>query len=297
MPSVATFVQNPRKFSRLVIRLPVRIWRAGESWDAETADLSATGCQVVTPRPVGVGDPVRLVITLVAGAPPVTVVGSVAWASDAGRIRLGIVFADRQPEGDPAAWFRRLVAGQPGVEASMRRVPDRLPAETRLYLRTPPRFILDFGPDEIVLLRAIGDGTTIGSLLRGGVFTTSQAARVIFTLLEKRIITLALGEAVPGWKWAAALADAESRHGEAERSRPRAAGEEGTAPASRAAPPVVRTPEAQECYELAVAAVGMGEISTAIGLLRRSLQLTPRDPEVSALLGQLAFRDRQPKPG
>jgi hypothetical protein len=39
--------------------------------------------------------------------------------------------------------------------------------------------------------------------------------------------------------------------------------------------------------------VSMGEISTAIGLLRRGLQLSPRDPEISALLGQLAFRDRQ----
>ncbi|HQR30693.1 MAG TPA: hypothetical protein PLL32_09795 [Anaeromyxobacteraceae bacterium] len=37
----------------------------------------------------------------------------------------------------------------------------------------------------------------------------------------------------------------------------------------------------------------MGEISTAIGLLRRALQMSPRDPEISALLGQLAFRDRQ----
>ncbi len=56
---------------------------------------------------------------------------------------------------------------------------------------------------------------------------------------------------------------------------------------------MVRTPEAQECFDLAVSAVSMGEISTAIGLLRRGLQLSPRDPEISALLGQLAFRDRQ----
>ncbi len=56
---------------------------------------------------------------------------------------------------------------------------------------------------------------------------------------------------------------------------------------------MVRSPEAQECFDLAVSAVSMGEISTAIGLLRRGLQLSPRDPEISALLGQLAFRDRQ----
>jgi hypothetical protein len=55
----------------------------------------------------------------------------------------------------------------------------------------------------------------------------------------------------------------------------------------------MRGPEAQECFDLAVSAVSMGEISTAIGLLRRGLQLSPRDPEISALLGKLAFRDRQ----
>jgi hypothetical protein len=55
----------------------------------------------------------------------------------------------------------------------------------------------------------------------------------------------------------------------------------------------LRDPEAQECLDLAVSAVSLGEISTAIGLLRRGLQLSPRDPEISALLGQLAFRDRQ----
>jgi hypothetical protein len=67
------------------------------------------------------------------------------------------------------------------------------------------------------------------------------------------------------------------------------------AAASPAAPSqavTVRGPEAQECLDLAVSAVSMGEISTAIGLLRRALQLSPRDPEISALLGKLAFRDR-----
>jgi hypothetical protein len=234
---------------------------------------------------------------------------------------VGVAFADRQPDGDPAAWFKRLVANQPGIEGTMRRVPERLPVDTKLFLRPPPRFIFDFGPDEVTLLKMLGDGTTIGNVLDRGPFSGSQAARVIFALLEQRVITLSLGEASPAWRWKAALADFESQVGErkppparpappppamparqappqrldsvpAPQAAPQAESQAAPqAPPSRAA--TVRSAEAQECLDLAVSAVSMGEISTAIGLLRRALQLSPRDPEISALLGQLAFRDRQ----
>jgi Flp pilus assembly protein TadD len=55
-----------------------------------------------------------------------------------------------------------------------------------------------------------------------------------------------------------------------------------------------RTAEAQLCFDRAVAAVSSGQVSGAIALLRRALALSPRDPEISALLAQLAFRDRMP---
>jgi hypothetical protein len=248
--------------------------------------------------------------------------------ADQGRIRAGVVFAERQPDGDPAAWFRKLVASQPGVEGSMRRFPDRLPVETKLFLRPPPQFIFDFGPDETALLRALGDGITIDNLVRKGLFSAPQVARMIFALLDRRVITLSLGEAAPAWKWKAALADFESQGGERQPAQaptprlpplpvarpdpppvprpakapeaaapapptPPAAPAPPTPPAAPARPPMVRSPEAQECLDLATSAVSMGEISTAIGLLRRGLQLSPRDPEISALLGELAFKDRQ----
>jgi hypothetical protein len=299
---------------------------AGAGWSAETFDVSATGCQIVTPRPMKVGEVARLVIEAEPAGAPLSVFGSVAWVADQGRIRAGIVFADRQPDGDPAAWFRKLVTAQPGIEGSMRKVPERLPLETKLFLRPPPQFIFDFGPDEVALLKALGDGTTIANLIRNGPISATQAARSIFALLEQRVITLSLGEAAPAWKWKAALADFESQHGErqpgAPASRPpppppptprpepapaaiappvRTAPSPSPAPPAPAPPaaprpPVVRSPEAQECFDLAVSAVSMGEISTAIGLLRRALQLSPRDPEISALLGELAFRDRQVGP-
>jgi hypothetical protein len=348
--NVGAFVQNPRKFPRIQAKYRVVVSHGGAGWSAETFDVSATGCQIVTPRPLQVGTVAKLVIEVPHLSQPLSVFGSVAWVADQGRIRVGIVFAERQPDGDPAAWFKKLLASQPGIEGSMRRLPERLPMETKLFLRPPPQFIFDFGPDQVALLKALGDGITIANLIRKGPFSASQVARMVFALLEQRIITLSLGEAAPAWKWKAALADFESQGGERQPAQalpprplpppiarpdpppaarpapapavaakapaprapvapaPAAPAAVAPAPAAPAAvapapaakapaapvlPPVVRSPEAQECFDLAVSAVSMGEISTAIGLLRRGLQLSPRDPEISALLGQLAFRDRQ----
>jgi hypothetical protein len=329
---VGAFVQNPRKFPRIRAKFRVVVSHGGAGWSAETFDVSATGCQIVTPRPMQVGEVARLVIEAPQVPQPLSVFGSVAWVADQGRIRAGIVFAERQPDGDPAAWFKKLLANQPGIEGAMRKVPERLPMETKLFLRPPPQFIFDFGPDEVAILKALGDGTTVANLIQKGNFSAPQVARMVFALLEQRVITLSLGEAAPAWKWKAALADFESQRGERQPAAPpgprpspaapspaasrtpspqpasvrpaptdpAASAAARTGPAEAPAtppppsrPPVVRSPEAQECFDLAVSAVSMGEISTAIGLLRRGLQLSPRDPEISALLGQLAFRDRQ----
>jgi len=337
LASVGSFLQNPRQFPRILAKYRVMVSHAGAGWSAETFDISATGCQIVTPRPMQKGEVAKLVIEAPALSDRLSVLGSVAWTAEGGRFRAGVAFADRQPDGDPAAWFRRLIANQPGIEATMRRFPERLPLDTKLFLRPPPKFIFDFGPEEVALLKLLGDGTTIASLMGGGAFSTAQLARLVFALLEQRVVTLSLGEAAPAWRWRAALADFESQVGERqppppapprevpppqadpfERARPTGRADPaptklaevpapaGTAAPAEAAPPgesavpaaptrtvTMRGPEAQECFDLAVSAVSMGEISTAIGLLRRGLQLSPLDPEISALLGKLAFRDRQ----
>jgi len=326
MASAGAFIENPRQSPRIRAKCRVMVSHAGAGWSAETFDLSATGCQIVTPRPMQKGEVAKLVIEAPQLSQPLSVFGSVAWTIDLGRFRAGVLFADRQPDGDPAAWFRRLLASQPGTEGSLRRSPERIPLDTKLFLRPPPQFIFDFGPDEVALLKLLGDGTTVGKVLGDGPFSAAQAARVIFALLEQRVITLSLGEAAPAWRWKAALADFESQVGERkppaqaapppaaplapiakpERSAPLRRGSPAPPPAPAPAaeveeaapahPVTVRGPEAQECFDLAVSAVSMGEIATAIGLLRRGLQLSPRDPEISALIGKLAFRDRQVGP-
>jgi len=336
MSNVGAFIQNPRQFPRILAKYRVVVSHGGAGWSAETFDISATGCQIISPRPMQKGEVAKLVIEAPQISQPLSVFGSVAWTADAGRFRAGVTFAERQPDGDPAAWFKRLLANQPGIEGTMRRLPERLPHDTKLFLRPPPQFIFDFGPDEVSLLKLLGDGTTIGKVLRDGPFSPAQAARVIYALLEQRVITLSLGEAAPAWRWKAALADFESQVGEREPPPPppprqvsplpprpspaappgragpigpvappppkpavtagpaeAAVSPDGAAPAAPTRTGTMRGPEAQECFDLAVSAVSMGEISTAIGLLRRGLQLSPRDPEISALLGKLAFRDRQ----
>lgn len=56
--------------------------------------------------------------------------------------------------------------------------------------------------------------------------------------------------------------------------------------------PRPRSPEADELLRRASLDAEAGKVESAIGMLRRALQLAPGDPEIAALLGRLAFRDR-----
>jgi hypothetical protein len=58
------------------------------------------------------------------------------------------------------------------------------------------------------------------------------------------------------------------------------------------APEVRRSSEAQALFEAAQRQIAAGGVSAAIVLLRRALSLSHGDPEISALLGRLAFKDR-----
>ncbi len=53
-----------------------------------------------------------------------------------------------------------------------------------------------------------------------------------------------------------------------------------------------RRPEAQALFDEGQRRLVAGDIHAAISFLRRALALSPRDGEISALLGQLAFRNR-----
>lgn len=56
--------------------------------------------------------------------------------------------------------------------------------------------------------------------------------------------------------------------------------------------PRPRSPQADHLFREATLEAEAGKIEAAIGMLRQALQLAPGDPEIAALLGKLAFRDR-----
>jgi hypothetical protein len=56
--------------------------------------------------------------------------------------------------------------------------------------------------------------------------------------------------------------------------------------------PRPRGPDADRLFQQATIEAEAGKVDAAIGMLRQALHLAPGDPEIAALLGRLAFRDR-----
>ena len=204
-------ILNPRRSPRLPARCRVTVAHGGAGWVAETEDVGPRGCQLVSPRPLEVGGAARLIIESDRVPAPLSVLGRVAWSTGLGRQRAGVAFVDRQAGVDPAAWLRKLAVAQPALEAASRRVPERLPVDTRLFLRPPPQHIFDFSADEVALIRQLGDGVSVRELVRDGPLGEARSARAVFALLERRVLTLALGEAAPAWRWKAVLAEMDAR--------------------------------------------------------------------------------------
>ncbi|MBI5070638.1 MAG: PilZ domain-containing protein [Deltaproteobacteria bacterium] len=379
-----SYVDNPRRFPRVPARLRVVVSARGEGFEAETEDLGPGGCLVLLPRPLVQGVQVRVALDASAVPERLSVVGHVAWARAGERIRAGVAFDLKQPGAvRPQAWFQKLMAADPAMASRISRAPERIAVDAPLYLLPPPRRILDILPGEAALLRRLDNGVTPRQLLAGTAQEVVLATRHLFSLFEKRVLTLALGQSAPAWQWRETLARLEDE-GAIERVEledigeaaapldpprpvpppairsppllhPEALAPRRSAPAPRprrpdlpsltpapvltpssrptpppvsppapppvarpAPPPVVRSapeaptpaplvtgaesrperasharpPQAQQCLDLAKKAAEEGNYHTAIGLLRRGLQIAPRDPEIADLLGRFAFRGR-----
>lgn len=326
------YIENPRRSPRVPARCTVALTRRGDGWQAETEDLGPGGCLVVTPRPLRPGESVGLHIESEHVAQPLRVLGRVAWVGQ-GQQRAGVSFGVEQfgSQPDPAAWFRALCEAEPGIGTRRAGVPDRIAYDAPLYLRPPPKFIVDFSPDDLAVLRILDTGTTVAQVLAHPE-VGPNADCVIFALLARRAITLAAVEAVPAWQWRPVLERALGRPLEPLRRAPpppvpgvetapsaypdilpavttsgpgapspAAAAPRRIAPLPVAVPPSPtmpsapsrpRTPRAQECLDQAKAAAEANDVGTAIALLRRALTLAPGDPEIASLLGQMAFKDR-----
>jgi hypothetical protein len=223
---MAEFIVNPRRAPRAPARCRTAVASASGSFEAETEDIGARGCQVVSPKGVRKGDYVKLTIANDSVPEPLRVSGRIAWVSAQFPWRVGIAF-DEGAIAETTAWVEKLIASHPGLR-KLRRLPDRIPVETMVYLGTPPRFVVDFDADEAALLRAIGSGSRVDELMARFRSRGSRVERALFSLIARSAVTLAHGSAVHPHSWKPVLDEVEALL---------AVEALGTGPSTLAAPP------------------------------------------------------------
>lgn len=205
---MAEFILNPRRAPRAPARCRAAVLTPAGAFDAETEDIGARGCQVVSPKLVKKGDPVRIAVSADRVESELRMEGKVAWVSARPPWRVGIAFDDAKVHAGEV-WFEKLVAASPGLGA-FRRVPERISLDTTVYLGPPPRFLLDFTAEEAALLRAIGSGVRLDELkvrLRDR-WPAAQCA--LFSLLARQAVTLSRGHAAHPDAWKKVLTEVEA---------------------------------------------------------------------------------------
>lgn len=205
---MAEFIVNPRRAPRAPARCRTAVVSASAAFEAETEDVGARGCQVVSPKGVRKGENVRLVIANDKVPEPLRVAGKVAWVSARFPWRVGIAF-DEAYLPESTRWFEQVVAAYPGMGA-LRKVPERIAVESTVYLGTPPRFLVDFTADEAVLLRAIASGTRVDELMARLRDRWPAMQRALFSLIARGAATLVRGQAVHPSTWKSILGEIEA---------------------------------------------------------------------------------------
>jgi hypothetical protein len=235
---MTAFLTNPRRTPRAAARCRAAVVSAEGAFESETEDVGARGCQLVSPARLTKGTRLQMVITSDGVPEPLRVAGTVAWVSAESPWRVGIAFHEAGfAEG--ARWFQRLVAAFPRV-APHGRVPDRISVEATVFLGSPPRFVVDFSPDETAVLRAIARGATIEELRPRLGARWPAGQRALFSLLSRQAVTLERAHAVHPDAWEKVLAEAEAPRAIAP---PPGAGAVAAAPPRPAAPaPYAATP-------------------------------------------------------
>ncbi len=205
---MAEFITNPRRAPRAPARCRARVAAPGGTFDAETEDVGARGCQVVSPSLVRRGEPIEIILTSEKLPEGLRVTGRVAWVSVQAPWRVGIAFDEAHvPAGE--RWFERLVAATPGLGA-FKRVPEKISLDATVYLGPPPRFLLDFTAEEAALLRAIASGARLDELKARLRDRWPAAQRALFSLLARQAVTLSRGHAAHPDAWKKVLTEVEA---------------------------------------------------------------------------------------
>lgn len=198
-----TVMEQKRRVPRIPVSCPVGIREKGSAWTTETLDVGARGCRIALERPLARGTLVQLRFER-GGAPPLDVLGQVAWTRASAPRAAGIVFVSlpRDPSGAQArSWIDALVAAQ------LRQVLAAWPAandalvrlgEVTVGLGIPPTEPLD--RHAVALVRLARDGVRIGAVAR-----SADALRVLAGLLDREVLSVTRETPDPeGWKQALA---------------------------------------------------------------------------------------------
>lgn len=260
---VPTEILNPRRAPRVPARCTVDVRMRFAAWSAETDDLGPGGCQLVTPRPIAPGTPLRLTLHLGRLRREVVAAGTAIWSRPEAPSRAGVAFDDDADR----SWFEALVAADPVAAGAARRCPDSISSHAVLYLGRPPLRVADFGADELAILFKVGAGTTAGALLRAfGDPAPDRTTGALFGLLARRLLVQEAVAASSPEAWLEVLT--------------RAAEAAGVRPPSR-------SDEAQRLLDEGLAHLAAGRTALALRRLEEAHRLAPWDAEISATLRRL----------
>jgi len=231
------FIVNPRRGPRAPVRCEAHVsLPGGGGWASWTEDIGPRGCQATAPAPIAKGLQVGVLVKNDAAGEPLRVTGHIAWCSPQAPWRVGIAFDDHLAAAS-SRWFERLLKANPQL-GSFGRIPEKIPVDTTLFMAAPPRFLVDFTPDEVAVLRQIASGITVDELRVRLRDRWATALRALFSLLARQHVTLSRGSSVHPDSWKKILADFEAALALEAFGRPTPPPRPAAAPpAPKAAPP------------------------------------------------------------
>jgi len=197
-----SFIQNLRRSPRVLARCDAHVATASGLFAAHTEDVSAHGCRLVVPRAISQGEVLRVALRHAGLTRHLRVPARVTWAARAAPWKLGLVF-DPSTEEPSARWFSQLVRslGLPGTLG----MPELIAVSATVYLGAPPLAPVELGREELALLWAVREGTTVADLLARFQESRPAAERGLFSLLAQRYVTLSRSDAVHPTVWRAFL--------------------------------------------------------------------------------------------
>ncbi len=197
-----SFIQNLRRSPRVAARCDAHVATPGGLFSAHTEDVSAEGCRLVVPRPISQGEILRVALRHAGLTRHLRVPARVTWAARATPWRLGLAF-DPAAHEPSARWFSQLLRSL-GLPRTLG-MPELIPLSATVYLGAPPLAPVELGQEELALLWAVREGTTVAELLTRFPASRPSAERALFSLLAQRYVTLSRSDAVHPTVWRAFL--------------------------------------------------------------------------------------------